>query len=81
MYKAIALANNDTCGLILTTCAALGRVHRRHAGVIHARRERTGHFWHLIEAGDHAMVPRDQPAADIGARLYVMRSHRPGEVG
>ena len=24
---------------------ALARVHRRHAGRIHARRKRTGHFW------------------------------------
>jgi putative transposase len=45
---------------------ALAGVHRRYAGVIHARRRRTGHFWQ----GRFGAVAMDEPHL-AAALLYV----------
>jgi putative transposase len=46
--------------------AALARVHRRYAGIVQARRKRTGHFWQ----GRFGAVAMDE-AHLVAARRYV----------
>ena len=70
---------------------ALARVHRRYAGLIHARRRRTGHFWqgrygavamdedHLAAAYRTVNLNPVRPSGRAGRRLAVVERARPSE--
>ena len=51
---------------------ALSKVHRRYAGHIHARRKKTGHFWH----GRFGAVAMDEPHLAAALRYVALNPVR-----
>src|ERR1700722_13278837 len=64
----LILVPSDADGLLRTLAA----VHRRYAGIIHARRKRTGHFWQ----GRFGAVVMDEPHLAAALRYVTLNPVR-----